>query len=562
MAETYPRDLNADEVKSRGEGAVFHSLRGGLADRWSVFHAVSFVMRDPAEGAQDAEIDFVLCHPDKGILCVEVKGGSVECEFGEWYFLMDGSRVRIKDPFLQAIDHRHVLGRYLKQQRCAEASGWLIGHAVALPDVTLHELSLPPHAPREIILDRNDLKQPEAAIDRVLAFHRGAREKRSGPGSAGAAVLRNLLRPDFSPQERLADHLVDDELELVLLTQEQANALSKMTINNRLAVIGCAGSGKTLLAVEHARRLAAGGSAALFVCFNKGLARQLRERHEAIGVDFFTFHGLCVEQARLAGIELPDYGDEKPPNRYWNELLPEALLDAIAKRGPQYDALVVDEAQDLHQDWYSSLLLLLKDEHKADIWLFFDANQRIFDSGMSPPEGFAKYPLTVNCRNTQAIHRAALRHYKGAIQPDVCGPEGRPVERVSAEDPVDAVARIVKRLCAQEEIAPQDVVILSGHGVEKSRVYNEWSDGPYELTRETEAAGKKIFFSSIRGFKGLEARVVILCELESLHADSREQQLYVGISRGRTHCIIVESPSSAQEAVDAVTDRGQGTIAV
>src|SRR5262249_54283099 len=156
-----------------------------------------------------------------------------------------------------------------------------------------------------------------------------------------------------------------------------------------------------------------------FVCFNKGLAHHLRERHPASGVGFFTFHGLCAHQAGVAGIELPAYGDEQPPQSYWDRVLPEALLDAVGRIGPQYDALIVDEAQDLHEDWYATLLLLLKDEHKADIWLFFDDNQRIFDSGMSPPEGFAKYPLTVNCRNTQAIHHESLQHYQGSIQPEV-----------------------------------------------------------------------------------------------------------------------------------------------
>jgi superfamily I DNA/RNA helicase len=54
-----------------------------------------------------------------------------------------------------------------------------------------------------------------------------------------------------------------------------------------------------------------------------------------------------------------------------------------------------------------------------------------------------------------------------------------------------------------------------------------------------------VYFSSIRGFKGLEAPVVILCELEDLE-DAREQQLYVAISRARNHCVMVESRHAAE----------------
>jgi superfamily I DNA/RNA helicase len=53
-----------------------------------------------------------------------------------------------------------------------------------------------------------------------------------------------------------------------------------------------------------------------------------------------------------------------------------------------------------------------------------------------------------------------------------------------------------------------------------------------------------VFFSSIRGFKGLESPVVVLCELGDLDEESRDNQLYVGMSRARNHCVIV-APKAA-----------------
>ena len=64
-------------------------------------------------------------------------------------------------------------------------------------------------------------------------------------------------------------------------------------------------------------------------------------------------------------------------------MLPEALLEAAGELGPQYGALIVDEAQDLEDEWFETLLCLLEDEKKGNVWLFFDDNQRIFDSGFS-----------------------------------------------------------------------------------------------------------------------------------------------------------------------------------
>ena len=113
MARMYPRTLIDAEVESDGEKQVFAVLRDGLPDAWDAYHSASWMLRDPGEGALDGEIDFVLCHPDQGILCLEVKGGGIECRFGEWSRLIDGKRQRVKDPFKQALDHRYALGRQL-----------------------------------------------------------------------------------------------------------------------------------------------------------------------------------------------------------------------------------------------------------------------------------------------------------------------------------------------------------------------------------------------------------------------------------------------------------------
>src|SRR3954451_15517001 len=111
MARMYPRTLLDDEVKSGGEKRVFSALRDGLPDEWEAYHSVSWMMRDPGKGAIDGEIDFVLCHPDKAILCLEVKGGGIDSRHGEWSRVVDGNRKRVPDPFKQALDHRYDLER-------------------------------------------------------------------------------------------------------------------------------------------------------------------------------------------------------------------------------------------------------------------------------------------------------------------------------------------------------------------------------------------------------------------------------------------------------------------
>src|SRR4051794_28337666 len=102
MARIYPPEITEQEV-TRSERRVFEALRDGLSDDWEVFHSVSWVSRDHAEGASDGEIDFVLCHPERAIVALEVKGKGIESVHGSWRRIeRDGRRVGIKDPFKQA----------------------------------------------------------------------------------------------------------------------------------------------------------------------------------------------------------------------------------------------------------------------------------------------------------------------------------------------------------------------------------------------------------------------------------------------------------------------------
>lgn len=538
MALTYPRTLNEDDVKSRGELRVFETLRDGLDDDWHVFHSVGWIHRDPAEGADDGEIDFVLCHPEQGILCLEVKGGGLECRHGNWFRIEGKQRVPMRDPFAQALDHRYDLQRKIAEQPEWKSRKLFISHGLAFPDISVHKLVLAPDAPAEIVIDRNGIADVAAGIERILDFHRGARDKREVPGEEGVEMLQGLLAPDVAIEVPMAAEFLEEEEHLIRLTSEQANLLARHSRAPRLAVYGCAGSGKTMLAVEQAKRLVRDGKDVLLVCFNRALRDHLRKREANSGIHFQHFHALCVELASKAGVELPRYPKDEAPQRFWDEELPDALLAAIVALGPQYDAIMVDEAQDLHNDWLSALMITLRDPDEGTVWLFLDDNQRIYRDGLDVPKEFLPYDLNVNCRNTQAIHREVMKKYEGEIVPQAMGPEGRDVELFKSAEPAETVAGLIERLCEKEEVPPQDVVVLSAHSWGGSEIVKS-KPRRYTFVDESKPVGPYVLFSSIRSFKGLEAPAVILCELEDLDQATHDQELYVGLSRARNYCAVV-----------------------
>jgi hypothetical protein len=539
IARTFPRTLLEQDLKSKAERKIFEALRDQLSDECSVFHSASVIYRDHAQGARDDEGDFVLCHPDRGIICLEVKGGGLECQHGAFYRLPAGGgpRERMPDPFAQALNHRYAL-----QRKIAEIDGWkerrlFLIHALAFTDISVHKLVLGPDAPPQIVADRNDLTNMAAFVERVLAYHEGSRDKRVAPGPDGEAMLEALLAPTFRIEVPMATLFAEEERILVELTEQQAALLNHFGRDRRMVVTGCAGSGKTMLAIERARQLAAAGRTVLFVCFNKALLRHLQESSRVDGLDYFTFHGLCTRLAHRAAVALPKYEGDPPPE-YWGDVLPFALLEASITLGGQYDDILVDEAQDLHSDWLAALTSTLRDEEEGSMWLFMDDNQRVYEATLDVPVEYRPFDLTVNCRNTQAIHNEVMKLYQGAVTPQVTGPAGRLPKLVFTDDEPAAVASALEELCGAEDVRPQDVVVLSAHGRDHSAIYGG-DTGRWKYTDKRGRKGNNVFFSSIRGFKGLESPVVVLCELGDLDEESRDNQLYVGISRARNHCVIV-----------------------
>ena len=67
------------------ERIVFDAIKKNLSDEWHVFHSFDYVTRDLNRKRWDGEIDFLLYHPQKGMLVIEVKGGAISYRNGQWY---------------------------------------------------------------------------------------------------------------------------------------------------------------------------------------------------------------------------------------------------------------------------------------------------------------------------------------------------------------------------------------------------------------------------------------------------------------------------------------------
>lgn len=100
-------------------------------------------------------------------------------------------------------------------------------------------------------------------MDAVLAYWQAQNPQDGAPGQTGVDELVHLLSPSWELHAPLGGELLDEEQAIIRLTEQQFNLLDFLSDRRWVAISGCAGSGKTTMAVEQAE---ATGSKASVCC--------------------------------------------------------------------------------------------------------------------------------------------------------------------------------------------------------------------------------------------------------------------------------------------------------
>lgn len=539
MARMIP-ELSEQEIigtqGSSAEARVYAALRDGLPKRITVLYSVPWTDKIGKRAAYNGESDFVVIDPDRGLLVLEVKGGTVEVSTGgRWFTRVAGNLTGITNPFTQGVTSENVLKRAVLEVLGDSGNSLVFGHGVVLPDMLAGPGNLGLDAPSEIIVVGSHLDNLGDSVRAVFDFW-----------SHGSFV-----KTEQSDVDRIVDHIFpqkvlapplgtmvrDAESKIITLTYRQMAILSFVGAHRRVCIEGPAGTGKTVIAFEKARQLAASGNRTLFTCFNKRLANTLASLAEGTpNLSVRTFHDTCWWLAELAGLKLPSKGSNLSA-----EFFDATLLDMMLKAldllpGERFDAIVADEAQDLKSEWWDLLELLMADSETGWLWAFRDPQQALYQRDATLPAGMLSFPLVENIRNASLIHDEAARYVADAGTCRVTEPGE--VKFVHAPDKRAvrvALGKELHRLINVEQVNRDDVVVLTSTALTKSSVANLPQVGSFKL-RASDVEGDGIEVETIWRFKGLERPVVIMLDVdESTTAALR----YVGMTRARAVLVMI-----------------------
>jgi hypothetical protein len=401
-----------------------------------------------------------------------------------------------------------------------------------------------------MIVDADDLNDITSTMNRLFSYYFGANIRSGAPGNDRMQMIEGLLANSFEIRSPLSVDLDLEDQKLIELTEQQFRALSLLGDRKRAAISGCAGSGKTMLAAKKAQQFADLGMSVLLVCYNIALAQDLSSKLPK--VDVYNFHELCKQAARQTGFSLRNISDQE---EYYDQYLPEVLLESAEKLGRIYDAIIVDEGQDFQENYWIALEALLKED--AYLYIFFDNNQNLYGgfenfSGLISEPSF---PLNQNCRNTKAIHEVVAKFHNKPENLVCFSPPGRDPEVITykgEEDILRQLQKLLYRLVVEEHIHNEDIVILTPRGEAKTKLTPGIKLGSFTLTDRYPTHQSRIQATSIFKFKGLERKVVILTEIDGRTQYNRDMVMYVGCSRARTELILLSDENAPQQIMERV----------
>jgi len=503
MARFIP-SIKSELIENTGEKAVFEALKN-LPNEYIVFYSFKW-SNLRSQNKKMGEADFVIFHPEFGFIVVEVKAGGVYCVEGQWYYQ---NGLSFENPLEQARQSMFFIRELFKVTNKIDAPNYY--SIVWFPSIKSSEVGpvLPPDFERFLVFTKENLFNPEESLRKVFNLNK---QKSDYP----VDTFIRILAPTFNAIMS-ASRLIDENNQTFnLLTREQSRLLDFIEEQEHAVIHGTAGTGKTMIAVEKANRLAYEGQKVLFLCYNAFLRQFVSNTMANELVEVENVHSLASRFLRSAKVDEED-------------LL--IALQRFSKQNFPYDSVVIDEGQ----DFLSENIVKLESLTRNSFYVFYDKNQLVQKDEIPSwvLNADCKLNLTKNCRNTVKIAKTSVLPI--GVEPRVYEHAAlgtKPYIFVGDQSSVlNKIDSLINKLVNEESVKIKDIVILTVKSEDKSIISDSIS-----LMDVISQKNSELLFTTARKFKGLESEIVILVDLdpEYFETEVAKRMFYVASSRAKS----------------------------
>ena len=405
--ENFPEKERDDEKISRVEPLLFDLFEKQLDDSYTVIYGKNWYLQTESNkiNKNNGEIDFTIIHRIKGIIVIEAKSGSLQYlpESGKWK--LEGGRKIKESPLEQAKRNRYALSQKIANAFRTYPDFPQIKYcfALALPECKYEVEFEPLDLPKDLFLDINNCSNINQWINGVYEYYNSQEE--SDISEFYSSIIDVITGGSIYFSSPLKNQLVSMGKIIDKLTTKQYEILDHLQEHKRANITGCAGSGKTLIAVEKAIRLSKLNQKVLLLAHNPNLVKYLLELTKDT---IITVKDLCSWIYEIINQK------EHPQSNwtYYQEPTKKELnlaFDILADSSEKYDAIIVDEGQDFRDEWWTIVETALKDIENSTLYIFFDDNQALLPQRAKYPIKSPPIKLLKNCRNTGEIFELVRR---------------------------------------------------------------------------------------------------------------------------------------------------------
>jgi len=482
-------------------------------------------------GRKNRYPDFIVLHPARGLLFLEVKDWRseriVKNKKDRVELLTDNGLISVANPIEQVRQCAYqVVNKLSSDDRLVAQSGefkgrlkFPYGYGVVFTHINQTQLNssegrevLPDH----LVLCKDEMPEncdPEAFQEQLWRmFNVTFRQQLSLPD---IERIRWHLFPELRMADAQGDLLIDledddDDVgesetipEIIKVMDLQQEQLARNLGSGHRVIHGVAGSGKTMILGFRALQLSEILSKPVLVlCFNVTLAARLRnyvmQKQIEDKVQVYHFHDWCGQQIKTYHCDVA--AGEQP----YFERQVEAVIEGVDKSHiprAQYGAVLIDEGHDFEPEWLR-LITQMVDPETDSLLLLYDDAQSIYkkrnelDFSLSSVGIKARGRTTIlklNYRNTQEILEFAYNFAQEFITAEESDEDHIPV--VAPESAGASGAPPVFRLFEQEAEELDYVTrcarkwISNGHKANEIAILTPSNKLASEIARSLEKAG-------------------------------------------------------------------------
>ncbi len=435
MATLIPAISTCTSRMTSGERRLAERLEQKLDDDYLLWYDVPI-------GPRHLHPDFVVMHPRRGILILEVKDWSPKtiqhADKQSWQVFIDGMLKTQPNPAEQARQYAHAVADALKRDpQLVHAEGKYQGglsfpwsYGVVFPNMTRKQFT---EGQLDQVIEPHQVVCSDEMLEKVDAEDLQSRLWGMFPFMmSGVMSLPQLdrVRWIMFPQVRVQPQgaLFDDsdaeaELPSIMRVMDlQQEQLARSLGDGHRVIHGVAGSGKTMILGYRAEYLAKAGTPTskpiLILCYNEPLAVKLASVMEAKGlndkVHAWHFHKWCREQLKTYNL-LPT--EKMNTDKLMKEFVTRIIKGIDQKHIPsgQYQAILIDEGHDFAPEWLK-LVTQMVDPSTNSLLLLYDDAQSIYERSRAKNFSFKSVGvqaqgrttiLKINYRNTRQILQTA-----------------------------------------------------------------------------------------------------------------------------------------------------------